>query len=235
MRTVANALNQVTRYDYNDLGQLIRIARPFSTNGTSDVQYQYDAYGRRIREIDPLGVINATGYDDMDLPRVITEAVGLPEQRSRASTYDLNGNLTSIAYSDGTNTLTTFYDYDLLNRRIAIRGARELPKQFEYGDNDNLVAEINGRGYRTEFHYDAYNRVTNTVEGIGHGELGESGGGVEKTNFTRPKWLASRSSTRKTGVGLKIFRSKSWRAESGKWIGSVKKPIRSVSPSHFKF
>ena len=104
----------------------------------------------------------------MNRQQKVTEALGTEVQRSRERTYDLNGNLTSITYSDGTNEFTTFYDYDLLNRRIAIRGNREYPKTFEYDANDNMVAETDGRGYRTEYAYDQYNRRTNSVEGIGN-------------------------------------------------------------------
>lgn len=173
---VANALGQTTRYEYNEQGQQVKAARPFSETQTSDTRYEYDDAGRRRREIDPLGVVTEYEYDSMGRESKVTEAVGTDVQRSRARTYDFNGNLTSITYSDGTNALTTFYDYDLLNRRIGIRGAREYPKQFEYDGNGNQTAEINGRGYRTEYAYDAYNRNTNTVEGIGHGESGEHAG-----------------------------------------------------------
>jgi RHS repeat-associated protein len=173
----ANALGQVTRYEYNARGQRVKVLRPFSATETSDIAYEYDDEGHLVREIDPLGVITAYEYDPMGRQRKVTEAVGTDVQRSRTRGYDLNGNLISLAYSDGTNTLTTFYDYDLLDRRIAIRGAREYPKQFEYDANDNLVAEINGRGYRTEHRYDGYDRRTNSVEGINlPSEPGESTG-----------------------------------------------------------
>ncbi|HOA61932.1 MAG: immunoglobulin domain-containing protein [Verrucomicrobia bacterium] len=169
----ANALGQTTRYEYDANGRRTKIARPFSATETSDTQYEYNDAGRLVREIDPLGVVTAYEYDFMGRQSKVTEAVGTEVQRSRERRYDLNGNLTSITYSDGTNAFTTLYEYDLLDRRIAIRGAREYPKDFEYDANDNLVAEINGRGYRTEYSYDQYNRRTNTVEGIGHGEPGE--------------------------------------------------------------
>ena len=172
----ANALGQVTRHEYNALGQRVKTSRPFSATETSDTRYEYDDDGHLVREIDPLGVITQYEYDPLGRQRKITEAVGTDVQRSRERGYDLEGNLISITYSDGTNALTTFYDHDVLNRRIAIRGAREYPKQFEYDALDNLVAEINGRGYRTEHRYDAYSRRTNTVEGIGHGSPGEHAG-----------------------------------------------------------
>jgi len=176
--STANAFGQTTIRNYSR-GQLTSINRPFSPTETSDIQYVYDNAGRLFQEIDPLGVITQTEYDDMGHLRKTTEALGTSVQRTRERGYDLNANLTSITYSDGTNTFTTHYDYDLLNRRIAIRGAREYPKQFEYDANDNLMAEINGRGYRTEHAYDQYNRRTNTVEGIDNGEPGEHVGSFE--------------------------------------------------------
>jgi RHS repeat-associated protein len=161
----ANALEQTTRYEYNAQGFRSKILRPFSATETSDIEYAYDEYGRLEREIDPLGVVTRYEYDILDRQRKVTEAVGTPVQRSRERGYDLEGNQTSIAYSDGTNTLTTLYAYDLLGRRTQIRGAREYPKDFEYDRADNLVAEINGRGYRRENRYNAYGGVECTLEG----------------------------------------------------------------------
>ena len=170
---VANALGQATRYEYNPLGQRAKISRPFSDAQTSDTQFLYDEFGRLYREADPLGFITQYDYDAMDQQRKVTEAVGTEVQRSRESFYDLSGNITQITYSDATNVFSTFYDYDLLNRRVAIRGARELPQTFEYDANDNLVAEINGRDYRTEYAYDQHNRRSITVKGKGHGNPGD--------------------------------------------------------------
>jgi RHS repeat-associated protein len=177
--SVANALGQTTRHEYNELGQRVRTAQPFSATESSDLRFEYDEQGRLEREIDPLGTVTRYAYDALDRQRQVVEAVGTPVQRSRERTRDLGGNLTSIAYSDGTNTLTTEYAYDLLSRRTRIRGAREYPKDFEYDAADNLVAEVNGRGFRTEYAYDKYNRLTNTVEGIGNGEPGEHAASFE--------------------------------------------------------
>ncbi|MCP5523216.1 MAG: hypothetical protein H7A46_16905 [Verrucomicrobiales bacterium] len=177
--TVANALGQTTRYEYDASGRRLKTVRPFSETETSDTEYVYDEFGRLTREIDPLGVITEYEPDEMGRQRKVTEALGTDVERSRTFGYDLSGNLTSITYSDGTNSFTTLYSYDLLNRRTQIRGAREYPKDFEYDANNNLIAEINGRGYRTEHAYDQYNRRTNTVEGIGHGEPGEHAGSFE--------------------------------------------------------
>jgi YD repeat-containing protein len=176
---VANALGQTTRYEYNAAGHQTKVLRPFSATETSDIEYVYDEFGRLEREIDPLGVVTRYEYDELNRNRKVTEAVGTPVQRSRERGYDLTGNLTSITYSDGTNSLSTFYSYDLLGRKIAIRGAREQPKELEYDANDNLVLEINGRGYSTEHRYDSFNRRTSTVEGIGNGESGEHARSME--------------------------------------------------------
>ncbi len=169
----ANALGQTTRYEYNALGQRTKIIRPFSASETSDTQFVYDDFGRLSQEIDPLGVITLTEYDDTDRVRKTTEALRTDVQRSRDRAYDLNGNLVQIDYSDGSNTLSTFYDYDLLNRRTQIRGAREYPRGFKFDSNSNLIAEINGRGYGSEYAYDQYNRRTNTIQGVGNGLRGE--------------------------------------------------------------
>ncbi len=175
----ANALNQTTRYEYNTSGQRTKIIRPFSATETSDTQFVYDNFERLSREIDPLNVVTLHEYDEMDRERKVTEALGTPVERSRARGYDLSGNLTSITYSDGTNDFTTLYSYDLLSRRIQIRGAREYPKDFQYDASNNLMAEINGRGYATLYAYDQYNRRTNTVEGNGNGEPGEHAASIE--------------------------------------------------------
>ncbi len=188
---VANALDQTTHYEYDAEGRRMKIARPFSATETSDTRYEYDDAGHLVREIDPLGVVTQYAYDELGRQKRVTEALGTDVQRSRERSYDLAGNLTSLTYSDGTNAFTTFYEYDLLNRRVAIRGAREYPRQFEYDANDNLIAEINGRGYRTGYAYDQYNRRTNTVEGIGP--------------LTRPSATLSRRTGEGRGEGIRLM------------------------------
>ena len=54
---VANAFDQASRYEYNGLGQRVKVARPFSATETSDTQLVYDDHGRLFQEIDPLGII----------------------------------------------------------------------------------------------------------------------------------------------------------------------------------
>ncbi len=175
---VANALGQTIRYELNSLSQRTKISWPFNATETADLQFFYDDFGRRSRLIDPVGAVMLTDHDELDRLRKTTEALGTEVQRFRERSYDLNGNLASIAYSDGTNAFTTRYDYDLLNRHIATWGEREYPMQFQYDANGNLVAAINGLGYRTENKYDPYNRKTNIVEGIGNGKPGEHAGSI---------------------------------------------------------
>ncbi len=161
--SIANALGQRTTFYYNVRGQKTRTSTPFSADSTSDIQIIYNQFGRPFQRIDPLGAITQLDYDSMDRVRTRTEALGTPVERVTNLGYDLNGKRIESIYPDSTGTCSSIYDYDVFGRRIAVRGDHELPRNYEYDANDNITAEIDGRGNRTEYTYDAYNRRTRTA------------------------------------------------------------------------
>jgi RHS repeat-associated protein len=169
-----NALNQSTVYEYNLMGWKTKVKQPYNGTLTSDTAFTYDKAGRIISEMDAVGTITDTVYDFLDQAISVTEAKGFPEQRTTEQSYDANGNVTEIRYKDAAGTLaaTTRYYYDLLDRKTGINwnpananpdstGARELPQKMEYDGCGNLTASIDGRGNRTTYGYDSYDRQTN--------------------------------------------------------------------------
>jgi len=170
-----NALNQPTLYEYNLMGWQTKVKQPYSATQTSDTTFGYDKAGRIVSQTDALNTVTETAYDFLDRTISVTEAKTHPEQRTTERSYDAVDNLTEVRYKNATGVLsaTTRYYYDLLSRQTGINwnpananpdtnGARQLPRKMEYDNSDNLTASVDGRGNRTVYLYDTYNRQTKT-------------------------------------------------------------------------
>jgi RHS repeat-associated protein len=168
-----NALNQSTDYEYNLMGWRTKVKEPYSATQTSDTTFSYDNGGRVISETDALGTITEIAYDFIDRETSIIEAKTFTEQRTTEQSYNANDDVTEIRYKNATGTIlaTNRYYYDLLGRKTGINwtpgnaspdstGARELPRKMEYDGSNNLTAWVDGRGNRTTYLYDTYNRQT---------------------------------------------------------------------------
>ena len=168
-----DALNQATVYEYDAMGWLTKVKQPYDGTLTSDTTFTYDKAGRVVSQMDAIGTITETVYDLLDRKTSITEAKTFPEQRTTEQSYDALGKVSEIRYKNvaGVLAATTKYYYDLLGRKTGINwnpanaepdttGARELPRKMEYDGCGNLTASIDGRGNRTSYEYDAYDRQT---------------------------------------------------------------------------
>ena len=140
---------QVTEFFYDALGRAYKtLAHGDATTTADDVTSQtvYDALGRRVAEIDPLGRRTAYAYDDQGRLTGVT----LPEVTDAADTgsttgianytygYDIYGNQTSIVDPKGNKTTFT---YDHFGRQTS----RTLP----LGQAEEL-----GTGFVESMHYD---------------------------------------------------------------------------------
>jgi len=160
-----NALGQATSYTYDAHGNPDEQRVPY-TGGESVTRTIYNDQNQMIEQIDPHGVRTITEYDYLDRPYRIIEAAGTEVERITTNTYDTEGQVIATTRQSGGETLVTQTTYDLLGRVIATHGDRVHPMSFEYNVRDELIAQINGEGERTEFEYDAYGRRTLTRTGF---------------------------------------------------------------------
>jgi YD repeat-containing protein len=175
---------EVTRYQYNNNGQLARVTMPDS----SYVDYSYDAAQRLYRIQDGLGnyfqytldnagnrtredVYDKTGalarsrtrlYDD--LSRVIQDIGGAsPATQVTQYAYDASGN--KYAESDP-NGIATYYNYDGLERLTQITNAltpTNALTKFEYDLQNNLTKVIDPKNLATTYNYNGFNELTSQV------------------------------------------------------------------------
>ncbi len=143
VKSTENALSQGTEQTYDDYGYLVeqedilgnvttyindllgrqtemhtsRTPAPWNPNGTADEEIVtktfYDALGRVVRSIDPLGNETLTTYNGIGKQETVTSVSGTTRYE-----YDARGNLTYTEYPDGTSTESI---YDAEARSIATR------------------------------------------------------------------------------------------------------------------
>jgi RHS repeat-associated protein len=181
-----------TSYTYDGAGNQTSMTTTRSTPSgprTLVGHMEYDNNGRMTRTIDALGGITLTVYDAAGMRTAVVDPLGHRTEYE----YDNNGDLTRIIYPDGTVEATL---YDSSRRRIAsIDRAGRITRYIldpigritqviypddtpndadnpryvtEYDAAGQVIAEIDPRGYRTEYEYDAAGRRTLRRDPLGH-------------------------------------------------------------------
>jgi YD repeat-containing protein len=130
--------------------------------------YQYDALGRKTREVLPVTSKNASGvatavenryaYDSEGHLAQKIEAYGLPEQRT--TTYEYDGLGRQIRQTG--DTLTVFDPAAQTSSVVTPTATRS------YDLAGNLLEEIDAAGARTLHFYDAANREVGRVDALGY-------------------------------------------------------------------
>ena len=151
-------LNLVTRYEYDNAGQLLKVTEPDpdgptvgSTNlGVSPVtDYQYDRLGRQIltrRVVDTADSLSSP-VDD-----IVTETT-FDNLGRIVSLVDPRGGVTTYAYDTlGRQTSTTLPDPDGVGSQTSPVMSRTYDKL------GNVVSSLDARGLETVYEYDALNR-----------------------------------------------------------------------------
>lgn len=161
--TETNPLGVMTKFIYDDEGNIIQSIRDYNGSLQNSITYSYDVKGSQTSVTDPLG--NITNYDynaDGYLTRV-TNSLG----NSSSYTYDNRGNkLTETDENGNTNT----YSYDLLDRMVAVTDPLGNTIKYAYDANGNLIEVDISDGKRINFSYDIYNRLVQITDPLGYCE-----------------------------------------------------------------
>ena len=146
----------ITQHTY-DLNGRLRVSTTDSHNNTS--LYFYDAVGRSIVTMDPLGFTTQVAYDDSDRPIQVVDALGAITK----FTYNDDGQLLERTAPDG-----GVWSIEYGSARDVVSGALAMAwtspsgsrEQAEYDAVGNLVALRDSLGNRTIFSYDGLRRQT---------------------------------------------------------------------------
>ena len=153
---------------------------PRAPSDPDDLIYQYTytdgslglPVGLPLTELDPLGRTTRYSYEttptaeDFGWVQQVTYAEGTADQASVQFEYDAAGNITAEIDELGHRTE---YEFDALDRLTKVTRPDPVPNngttadqpviQYRYDANDNLIEMIDGEGNRTQYSYDAVNRL----------------------------------------------------------------------------
>jgi YD repeat-containing protein len=146
--------------------------------------YTYDSQGNRTSITDALGNTTAYTYNGLQQVLTITDALGHVTTNTynaagnTLSTKDARGNTTSYSYDANGNrasqsvkrlnaagvseTLTTSYQFDSLNRLLKTTNPDGSTSQVEYNSIERQRASVDQLGRRTTFDYDELGRLIRT-------------------------------------------------------------------------
>jgi len=165
-------LGHVTKYDYNDAGQLERVTANFLDGQAQNYQnqynivteYAYDALGRLLTTTDTLGRVTATTYDDLGRTIASTQNVDAGQSQNYQNQYNITTAFAydpagaQIATTDPLGMITRTY-YDALGRAVSkVRNldgqgieTGTLPERGEGATNQRVdtVYDRNGQAIAT--------------------------------------------------------------------------------------
>ncbi len=168
-------------HEYDGLNRKIRstyVATPDDQGQPVTEEFAFDGNNNLVHYKDKRGMLFANTYDNLDRPltKSVQETItnGGANLTLAAYTYDdaqsavmhtdANGNAT-VTYSDGLHRVRILDDPDL-NAPFDPTGSGPFPQGLLVSEYDgvNKRAEIDKKGQRTEFDYDAINRLVETRE-----------------------------------------------------------------------
>ncbi|WP_217699071.1 RHS repeat-associated core domain-containing protein [Prosthecobacter debontii] len=181
--TVTDPLGQVTRFDYDLHGQVVKTT--YADGSESRVAYTHS--GKPWKTVNELGAETVIQYDEAGRPiREIQPAIAGVSGVTETS-YDLAGNAVKVKDALGRSVIS---QYDARNRpyRVtyppvwnAITGGLANPiVETEYDDCGQVTLKRDALGHEQRMYYDAAGRVWKTVDALGHAVLTayDAGGNV---------------------------------------------------------
>ena len=157
----------VGEYEYSAAGDLVAERTYTNADSFATERHGYDAFGRRVLEIDALGGAVTTRYD----------AVGNVIERSGATqpvkfTYDTAGRRTSLSTTrDGIIWDVTTWSYDpYTGKCLAKRYSDDSQATCSYAGDGAVLREVNPSGSWSSSSYDASRRLVGVSSSDGKGD-----------------------------------------------------------------
>ncbi|MFK3649425.1 putative Ig domain-containing protein [Lysobacter enzymogenes] len=184
--TITDALNQIQRYGYDNLGQL----RSYTNANGHTWNYDYDLAGRRVAEFSPevaIGSADTAGGQSVRNGRIVTRTVfdalgnvlarienaDTAQSRTTRYVYDNRGHQIRTIFPDAgridqsTGQLiatgiqpTLEVGYDALGRAVVQKDTRGYYSYKVYDGLGQLAFEIDQEGYVTGYAYDGFGQQT---------------------------------------------------------------------------
>ncbi len=165
---------RITEYDYDKEGRLIKVV----DGEGNEIRMEYEnettgdgcsSCGSGMSKDKPSRIIYPTYerrvlYDERGRKVEEREVVSEEEQYITGYAYDASGNLIEKTDREGNST---YYEYDELNRLIAVIDPMGNRTEYGYDGRDNLILIRDGNGNETHFEYDRNNRLIKETRPMG--------------------------------------------------------------------
>ena len=156
VRTITNALGQVTTFHMDAADRVTRITNPDGT----ELQYEHNLAGELVRVVDALGRQETSTYDAAGHKTSETDALGTVTQYQ----YDAVGNVLSVTNARG--QVTTF-QYDHQNRITGVIEPLGGVTTMGYDGRGNATSVTNAGGETTTFVYNSSGNLTDVTNNAG--------------------------------------------------------------------
>ena len=152
-RTV-NPLGEITEFTYNDSNRLT----VFTVDGVIKLKASYDSEDNLVIAEDALKRQVRFSYDKetRELPSHIVQ----PDGSVIKVGYDKRHNVTQVTNAHG---VTTYIEYDGLNRAVKTVDGNGNTTQFSYDSNNNITSVTNAEGNSRTYEYNKANKMTKIV------------------------------------------------------------------------
>ena len=157
LTSLLDPLNQTTSYRYDVGNQLLGVT--YSDGRTPNVSYSYDALGRRLGMQDGTG---SSSYSYDSLGRLTQSTNGATAQLKYG--YDLKGQLTSLVYPGGVNTVTRTYDD--AGRLNTVQDWLAHTTTFKFDPNSNLFEQDYPNSTIAALTYNAADQLTGITDSL---------------------------------------------------------------------
>ncbi|GAB1510927.1 RHS repeat-associated core domain-containing protein [Actinophytocola sp. KF-1] len=161
---VTDPRGNATRYGYDQLGRLVTLDEPATTNDTRAVtRYTYTRTGLPLSTTDPTGARTETTYDDLDRAVTATQVERWPVPNNHTTTvvYDDAGNAVRTDTPSGAVTRVT---YDTLGQVTRVTDPNGVATQYGYDPAGRVVRRADHVGRTTQTVYDGAGRPVTTNE-----------------------------------------------------------------------
>lgn len=150
--SVTNALQQKTRFVYDQFGELTTILDPLGHSK----KIEYDAFGNVSAVVDALNNRTEISKDKLGRTLTISDAM----QRQSSIEYDINGHIQS--FTDRAKATTTF-TYDESGNLTSTKNARGQITRFSYDTQNRLVKTQDPAGRTTLLQLNADGEIDTLV------------------------------------------------------------------------
>lgn len=146
---MANGQNQVNKYFYERIGDLIWVSAISSNCCGFDVVIEYDEEGNKIKETDANGNITQYTYDDNGNVTATTDALG------QTTTYTYTSDFNNISSITNPKGFVTQIEYDANGNLIKITEPDGGLYTAAYNAQGQIISSTNPRGKTYTYTYDA--------------------------------------------------------------------------------